>query len=315
MATSTIAAGLKPRRAALEVEELLATQVEGEAGLGHGVIGHRQGHAGGQDRVAAMGNVGEWSAVHERRRRLGRLDQVGHQGLVQDRGHRAGHADRLGQHGLTARRVADEDSVQPGPQIGRRVGQAEDGHDFTGGRDIEARLARDSLRAASQADHDVPQRPVVHVEGALPEDARRIEVDVAEMEPVVDRGGEQVVGRRDRVEVAGELEVDGVRRLDPAGAAAGGAPLAAEDGPHRRLAQAPAPRGLPIRHSPWARPIDVVVFPSPAGVGVIAETRINLPAGRSCLGRRAARPAGPWPCLGRKARGARARSSGRGPAP
>ncbi len=38
---------------------------------------------------------------------------------------------------------------------------------------------------------------------------------------------------------------------------------------------------LPILRSPWARPIDVVVFPSPAGVGVIAETRISLPGRRS----------------------------------
>ena len=80
-------------RAALEVEELLAAQVEGEAGLGHGVIGHGQGHAGGQDRVAAVGDVGERAAVDERRSRLGRLDQVGQHGLVQDRRHRAGHAD------------------------------------------------------------------------------------------------------------------------------------------------------------------------------------------------------------------------------
>ena len=143
----------------------------------------------------------------------------------------------LGQHGLAAGGVADQDPVEPGPEVGRRVGQAEDGHDLAGGRDVEARLARDALRAAAQADHDVPQRPVVHVEGALPENAGRVEVDIAEMKPVVDRGGEQVVRRGDRVEVAGELEVDRVRRLDPAGAAAGGAPLAAEDRPHRRLPQ------------------------------------------------------------------------------
>ena len=36
----------------------------------------------------------------------------------------------------------------------------------------------------------------------------------------------------------------------------------------------------PIRASPWASPIEVVVFPSPAGVGVMAETRISLPGGR-----------------------------------
>ena len=35
----------------------------------------------------------------------------------------------------------------------------------------------------------------------------------------------------------------------------------------------------PIFLSPCARPIDVVVFPSPAGVGVIAETKISFPGG------------------------------------
>ena len=36
----------------------------------------------------------------------------------------------------------------------------------------------------------------------------------------------------------------------------------------------------PILAMPWARPIEVVVFPSPASVGVRAETRISLPGGR-----------------------------------
>ena len=36
----------------------------------------------------------------------------------------------------------------------------------------------------------------------------------------------------------------------------------------------------PSRAIPWASPIEVVVFPSPAPVGVRAETRISLPGGR-----------------------------------
>ena len=41
---------------------------------------------------------------------------------------------------------------------------------------------------------------------------------------------------------------------------------------------------LPSLARAWVRPMDMVVFPSPAGVGVIAETRI-----REELGRRAKR--------------------------
>ncbi len=37
---------------------------------------------------------------------------------------------------------------------------------------------------------------------------------------------------------------------------------------------------LPSRRSPSARPMVVVVLPSPAGVGVMAVTRISLPSGR-----------------------------------
>ena len=33
----------------------------------------------------------------------------------------------------------------------------------------------------------------------------------------------------------------------------------------------------PIRRRPWAKPMEVVVLPSPAGVGVMAETRMSLP--------------------------------------
>jgi hypothetical protein len=37
---------------------------------------------------------------------------------------------------------------------------------------------------------------------------------------------------------------------------------------------------LPIAFSPSPRPTVVVVLPSPAGVGLIAVTRISLPSGR-----------------------------------
>ena len=56
-------------------------------------------------------------------------------------------------------------------------------------------------------------------------------------------------------------------------------PLRPKTGPIDGCRSATATR-LPIRRRPWARPIDVVVFPSPAGVGVIAETRISLPGFR-----------------------------------
>ena len=268
--------GVQAGRPALEVEELLAPQVEREPRLGDGIVGQRERHARGEHRVAAVGDVGERAAVDEGRHRLRGLHQVRQDRLVQDRGHRADHAKLLRQDRLAVHREADEDPVQPGAQVGRRVRQAEDGHDLARRGDVEAALAGNALRPSSQADDDVPQGPVVHVQDALPQHLGRVELEIAEMDVIVDRRGQQVVGGGDRVEIAGELEVDRVRGLDLAGPAAGRPPLRPKTGPIDGCRSARAAR-LPIRRSPWARPIDVVVLPSPAGVGVIAETRISLP--------------------------------------
>ena len=92
---------------------------------------------------------------------------------------------------------------------------------------------------------------------------------------------EQVVGAADGVEVAGEVQVDVFHRHHLGIAAAGGAALDAEAGAEGRLAQADI-AFLPMALSASVRPTVVVVLPSPAGVGVIAVTRISLPFGFDC---------------------------------
>ena len=91
---------------------------------------------------------------------------------------------------------------------------------------------------------------------------------------VVEHGGEQVVRRADGVKVAGEVQVDVLHRHDLRVAAAGRAALASEYRAERRLATAAS---FPMRRSASARPMVVVVLPSPAGVGVMAVTRTNFP--------------------------------------
>ena len=69
--------GGQARHAALDVQEFLRAQVRAEAGLGHHVVAGLQGHAGRGDGVAAVRDVGERAAVHERGRVLQRLHQIG----------------------------------------------------------------------------------------------------------------------------------------------------------------------------------------------------------------------------------------------
>ena len=80
---------------------------------------------------------------------------------------------------------------------------------------------------------------VVHVHAALPSDAAGINVQrVALLDRVVDHGGQQVVGRADGVDVAGEVEIDVLHGYDLRIAAAGRAALNAEHRAEGRLAQA-----------------------------------------------------------------------------
>ena len=95
------------------------------------------------------------------------------------------------------------------------------------------------LRDPAERGDDRAQRAVVHVETAAPGDAARVDAElVAPIDVVVDHRGEQVVRGADRVEIAGEMEVDVLHRHDLRIAAAGGAALHAEAGPEARLAQA-----------------------------------------------------------------------------
>ena len=104
-------------------------------------------------------------------------------------------------------------------------------------------MPREPVDLAAEADDDVAKGAIVHVERATPRDEARIDLALfavlrAEMAGVVDHRREQVVRRGDRVDVAGEVEVDVVGGDERGLAAAGAAALDAEDRAERRLAQA-----------------------------------------------------------------------------
>jgi hypothetical protein len=145
VATTTAAAWPQARRAALDVDELLGPQVGAEAGFGDHVVGQLERAARGQHRVAAVRDVGERPAMHQRRRVLQRLHQVGRQRVLQQHGHRAVHLQLGGGDRAAVARLGHHDAAQPRLQVGQRRGQAQHGHHFRRHHDVEARLARQAV--------------------------------------------------------------------------------------------------------------------------------------------------------------------------
>ena len=222
-----------------DVHELLHAHVRAEAGLRDHVVGHLERDAVGDERVVAVRDVRERAAVHERGLALERLHEVRLDRVLQQHGHRAGAADLLGGDGLAGAGVGDRDRAEPLAEIGEVRGEREDRHHLGGRRDVEAGLAREAVRRAAEARDDVAQAAVVHVDAAAPGDRVRVDVELVAVHHVrVEERGEQVVGGRDRVHVAGEVEVQVLHRHDLRVAGAGRAALDAEDRPERGLAQA-----------------------------------------------------------------------------
>ena len=163
--------GLEPGLAALDVEELLRAEIGAEAGLGHHIVGKLQRRRRGDDRVAAMRDVGEGAAMHEGRIVLQRLHEIGLHGVLQQHRHGAVGLDVAAIDRALVAPVGDDDVAEPLFEVLEVAGQAQDRHHLGGDRDVEPALARKAVGDAAERAHDLAQRPVVHVHDAPPGDA------------------------------------------------------------------------------------------------------------------------------------------------
>ena len=161
----------------------------------------------------AVGDVAEGAGVDEHRRVLERLQQVGLDGVAHDHGHGAGRLDLLGGDGLAGRGVADHNAPHALAHVAQRRRQREHGHHLGRRRDVEPGLARRAVLLRPEPADDVPEGAVVDVEHALPRHIVRIEpVRVPVVDVVVHHGGQEVVGRRHRVQVPGQVQVQALER-------------------------------------------------------------------------------------------------------
>ena len=159
--------------------------------------------------------------------------------VLEQHGHRAGRLQLLGGHRLAVEGRADGDRAESRAQVVEVAGDGDDRHHLGGGGDVEAGLARVAVRAAAEPDDDVAQRAVVDVDAAPPRDRERVDAELVAVQEVrLEHRREQVVRGADRVDVAGEVEVQVLHRHDLRVAAAGRAALDPEHRAERRLAEA-----------------------------------------------------------------------------
>ena len=187
--------------------------------------------------------------VHQARLALERLDQVRLDRVLEQHRHRAGGAEVLGGHRLAVARVGDGDPPHPRAQVVEVAGDGQDRHHLRGGGDVEPGLARVAVRGAAEPEHHLPQCAVVHVDRTLPGHPQGVDVmRVAVQDRGVEDRRQQVVRGPDRVDVAGEVEVEVLHRNDLGESAAGGPALEPEDRAQRRLPQAEERAAADVAH-------------------------------------------------------------------
>jgi len=230
--------GMQPGRAALDVEEFLRAQIGAETRLGDAVVGQLHCRTRGDNRIAAVCDVGKRPAVDHAGRVFHRLHEVGLDCILKQCAHRALHAEVAAEYGLSFIIICDDHPSQPLAQVGQRIGKAENRHNLRRHGDHETFLAHHAVGLGSEADDSSAQRPVVHIHAALMYDALGVDAQrVPLVQVVVQNRRKQVIGRSDGVEIAGEVQIDFVHRYDLRIAAARRAALDAEYRTERRLAQ------------------------------------------------------------------------------
>ncbi|MBA7604303.1 hypothetical protein ES703_11423 [subsurface metagenome] len=162
--------GLQPTRPGCDVAELLHAQIGSEAGLHYDVGRQLEGGLDGGQAGAAVGDVGEGTAVDYSRCVLKGLHQVWLHRLLHEDGHCTYTADLLSLHRIALAVVGDGDLTHPLLAVHQVAADGVDCRYLAGRSDLEARLIGDPAVLVAEADDDLPEDPGFNVQHALPHD-------------------------------------------------------------------------------------------------------------------------------------------------
>src|ERR1700733_2745166 len=158
-----------------------------------------------------MGDVCKRTAMHQRGGSLSGLYKIGEQGLTQQSPRRPGRLQVDCPHRLPATVLADHNARQARTQILAIRSQRQDGHDLRRrcNQKSTGTIAAVTLPPLRYAQGDLPERTVVHVQGAWPSDPAWIKIELVAVKQVrVNQGGQKIVRGGDRMKVSVEVQID-----------------------------------------------------------------------------------------------------------
>ena len=117
------------------------------------------------------------------------LNQIGFEGIFENQSQGTLHLQITDIDWGSVVTVANHDAGQAFLQVLQISGQAKDGHDFRGNRNIEAIFTGHSVQGAAQANGDLPQGPIVQIHNPFPDNAAGVDSQfISLMKMIVNQG-------------------------------------------------------------------------------------------------------------------------------
>ena len=187
-----------------------------------------------------MSDIGKRSSVNQHGSVLQRLDQIRLHSVFQQGGHGSHRLQIRCCHRFSSIVICHNNPCQTRLQILHVLSQTENGHDLTGNRDDKMILSHKSVQFAPQPCDNIAQHSVIHIHTALPHNLSAVDLQfISLLNMVVQKGSKKVVGGRNRMKIAGKMQVQLFHGHHLRIAASCGAAFDTEAGPQG---------GLPQRH-------------------------------------------------------------------
>ena len=165
---------------------------------------------------------------------LQRLDDVRFDRIFEKRRHCACRVQIFRRDRIPVKVICHDDPGQTLFQIRKIIRQTEDCHDLGCHRDHEMILPHHSVHLVAEADNNIAEHAVVHIQAAFPHNLSGIDPQsIALLDMVVKHGRQQIVGGSDGMEITGKMKIQIFHWNDLCVSAARRASLDAEAGPER----------------------------------------------------------------------------------
>ena len=183
-----------------------------------------------------MCNVRKRTSVHESRSMFRCLHQIGRKSVLQQHGDSAGNAQIFHRERLVVNGKSQKNILDAAAQVVFILGKAQDSHYLRCRSNVEARLARDAVRLASQSCNDVSQAAVVHIKHTVPQHIlQRKAIVLVLIHVIVKQCSNHVVSRCYRMKISRKVQVDLIHRKHLRISSAGSSALHAEARTERRF--------------------------------------------------------------------------------